>query len=76
MIVLEIVFKKLKCFYVIILKERFVCNLKITCPTGDTLNCKLENGLERKKIVCIAFWEDVGVFQKDLKIEERADKWE
>ena len=33
---------------------------------------KVENGLERKKIVYFSLWKDVGVMQGVLKIKQRA----
>ena len=36
---------------------------------------RLENGLERKKVVYVLLWGDIGVMQEKLKIKERADKW-
>ena len=32
-------------------REIFVCNLKSTCSLEETIMIRLENGLERKKIV-------------------------
>ena len=65
-----------KMYHVIILKDRFfVCNLKNTCHTGETLMTRLGNGLERKKMVHFSLWEDVEVLQRELKIEQRAHKW-
>ena len=36
---------------------------------------RIEHGLERKKIVYLLLSWDVGVFQGEVKIEQRANKW-
>ena len=35
---------------------------------------RLENGIERKEIVCFSLWEDVGVLQDELETKQRANK--
>ena len=36
---------------------------------------RLENGLERKKIIYFLLREEVGVLQGELTIKQRADRW-